>query len=69
MARVWFSRGDEARPWRISYVDGKQTRAEAVEFARAATLFQTEGFRELLPEGPRGIVEGDLYRVVGEVPA
>jgi hypothetical protein len=68
IARVWFDKSDEARPWRIAYADGAQARAEHVEFEYAETRFSSGGFTEL-PCGPRGILEGELSRVTGEVPA
>ena len=68
IARVWYDKADSERPWRIRYADGSLTRAEHVTFEYAETLFKDDAFMEL-PGGPRGILEGELSRVTGEVPA
>lgn len=68
IAHVWYDKTDSERPWRIQYSDGTNTRAEKVTFEYAETLFRDEAFMEL-PGGPRGILEGELARTVGEVPA
>ena len=69
IARVWYDKADDSgHPWRIRYADGALTRAEQVTFEYAETLFREEAFLEL-PGGPRGILEGELSRVTGEVPA
>ena len=68
IARVWYDNSDSERPWRIQYHGGSNARAEKVTFEFAETLFRTEAFLEL-PGGPRGILEGELSRTVGEVPA
>jgi hypothetical protein len=68
IARVWFDKGDTARPWRIRYADGSLTRAERVTFEYSETLFKSDAFTDL-PGGPCGILEGELSRVTGEVPA
>lgn len=67
IARVWYDKTDNARPWRIRYADGSDARAEHVAFEFAETLFKDDAFD--LPGGPRGILEGELSRVTGEVPA
>ncbi len=68
IARVWYDKTDSDRPWRIRYHDGTNARAEKVTFEYAETLFQDNAFMDL-PGGPRGILEGELARTVGEVPA
>jgi hypothetical protein len=67
IARVWFDKSDQERPWRIRYPDGSDTRAEQVTFEYSETLIDHQGFD--LPCGPRGVIEGELSRVTGEVPA
>lgn len=67
IARVWYDKTDGDRPWRIRYADGEDARAISVTFEYAETLFKDDAFD--LPGGPRGILEGELSRTVGEVPA
>ena len=67
IAVVWYDKTDSVRPWRIQYSDGTNARAEKVTFEFAETLFKDDAFD--LPGGPRGILEGELSRVTGEVPA
>lgn len=67
IARVWYDKTDSDRPWRIRYADGTDARAEHVTFEFCETLFKANAFD--LPCGPRAIIEGELSRVTGEVPA
>ena len=67
MARVWFDKTDEARPWRLEYDNAERTRARRIEFRLGNTEFKTEGLD--LPGGPRGIIHAEISATTDEVPA
>lgn len=56
-AVVWFDvqGGDPERPWLIKRGD-RVTRARRVDVVQATTDYKPEGFSDLKPSGPRGVL-------------
>ncbi len=66
---VWYDKAaTDDRVWCVKR-DGVVVRAQAVAFPDgAATAFKPDGFLDLQPSGPRGIIVAEVVITHGEVP-
>lgn len=55
--RVWF---DKAGHWWIRFEDGTTEKASEVHLDNAVTRYKEDGFGDLQPGGPRGVMVGEL---------
>lgn len=78
MITIWFDKSDAARPWLVRKATGETVRARHVEIlgsgseeqeTLASTAFRDEGFAELQPGGPRGIINCGAVRLSDEASA
>jgi len=68
---VWYDKqsSDPGRPWLVRLHGGGVVRARAVRFAGAcSTGFQPEGFSNLQPGGPRGVIFAERVELENEGP-
>ncbi len=61
---VWFS---AAGHWFVAFPDGRVEKASEVQLDNAITRYKADGFRDLLPGGPRGVIVGELVGMVGAI--
>lgn len=68
---VWYDKtATDDRVWCVRRTsDGSTVRASRVDFPSwSATKYKADGFQELQPGGPRGVVFADEAHIFDEVP-
>lgn len=61
IVKVWFDKGGF---WHVAFEDGTVRQAGQVNLDACVTQYKADGFMELQPGGPRGIVVGELVAMV-----